>query len=106
MVDSSVALSSGLNIVGVDTRSSRSRVAALVGLLATVVVDVLEIKGVDVTRDVTENSQANVDKQIWYCVLEHKLYNGGDSGANLPIPHPETAHTPAGGTINTSTIVS
>ena len=73
VVDSTVALSASLNIVGVDARSPGSRVATLIGLLATVVVDVLEIESVDVARDISEDGQANVDKQIWGGVLAKTL---------------------------------
>lgn len=73
VVDGTVALSASLNIVGVDARSPGSRIATLIGLLATVVVDVLEIESVDVARDISEDGQANVDKQICGGVLAKTL---------------------------------
>lgn len=59
-----VALSASLDIVRVHTRRRAGGIAALVGLLAAVKVDVLQVKGVQMAGDVSEKRQANVDKEV------------------------------------------
>lgn len=59
-----VALAAGLHIVRVHARRRPGGVAALVRLLPAVKVDVLEVKRVQVARDVAEQGQADVDKQV------------------------------------------
>lgn len=61
----SVALSTALDSVAVDTRRATGHYAALTRLLATVVVDVFDVEGVNVSRDVSENRQADVDEEIY-----------------------------------------
>lgn len=51
MSNRSVALSSSLHIIRVHARGRSCRKAALARLLSAVVVDVLEVEGMDVTRD-------------------------------------------------------
>ncbi len=51
--DCSVAISSILNPLAVDTRRTRSAEPALSGLLSAVVVNVLDVEGVQVAREVT-----------------------------------------------------
>lgn len=63
--DRAVSLAASLHIVRVHTRCRPGGVAALVRLLAAVKVDVLEVKGVQVARDVSEKGQADVDKQVY-----------------------------------------
>lgn len=64
MVDSAVALATGLDIVRVNARSWRGRVPAFVSLFAAIVVDVFEVECVQVSGNVSEERQADVDKQI------------------------------------------
>ncbi len=63
--NSAVSLAASLHIVRVYTRCWPGGVAALVRLLSAVKVDVLEVKGVQVARDVSENGQADVDEQVY-----------------------------------------
>lgn len=62
MSNRSVALSSSLHIIRVHARRGSCRKTALARLLSAVVVDVLEVEGVDVTRDEAQESQADVDE--------------------------------------------
>lgn len=65
MHDRAISLAASLHIVRVHTRCRPGGVAALVRLLSAVKVDVLEVKGVQVARDVSEKGQADVDKQVY-----------------------------------------
>lgn len=62
--NSAVSLAASLHIVRVHARCRPGGVAALVRLLSTVKVDVLEVKGVQVAWDVSEKGQADVDEQV------------------------------------------
>ena len=53
-----------LYIAAVDAPSMLPSEPTLVGLLATVVVDIFNVKGVDVAGDIAEKREADVDKQI------------------------------------------
>lgn len=55
MHDGAVALAAGLHVVRVHARRRGGGVAALVGLLAAIKVDVLEVEGVEVARNVAEH---------------------------------------------------
>lgn len=59
-----VAAAAALDAVAVDAGRTRCGEAALACLLPAVIVDVFEIEGVDVARDVAQNGQANVDQEI------------------------------------------
>lgn len=61
----SVAATTGLHVVRVDARCRACGKPALPRLLAAVVVNVLEIKGVQMPRKVAEYRQADVDEQIY-----------------------------------------
>lgn len=62
--NSSVSLSTSLHVIRIHARRGTSGVLSLPRLLAAVVVDVLNVEGVDVSGDVTEKRQAYVDEQI------------------------------------------
>lgn len=51
--DGSVSVTAALNALAVDTGGSRGSEAAFTRSLFALVVDVLEVEGVDVARDVT-----------------------------------------------------
>lgn len=51
--DSAVSIPTGLHPVAIDTRRSHMRGYAVLGLLSSVVVDVLEVKGMEVPREVS-----------------------------------------------------
>lgn len=59
-----VALTAHLDIFRVHAWRAARRDAALVGLLAAIKVDVLEVERVDVPGQVTQDGQADVDKQV------------------------------------------
>ena len=64
MVDCAVALTTCLDVVRVNTRSRSGWVAALIGLLSAIVIDVFEVECVQMPGNVSEECQADVDKQI------------------------------------------
>ena len=64
MSNRSIALSSSLHIIGVNAWCRSCRKATLAGLLSAVVVDVLQVESVDMTRNVAQKGQADVDEQI------------------------------------------
>jgi len=53
-----------LHVVAVNARCASSDDAALSCLFLAIVVDVLDVEGVDVTRDVPQYRQADVDEEI------------------------------------------
>lgn len=59
-----VATSAGLHALAVDARGMRRREAALSGLLPAIVVYVFDVEGMQVAGKVSENREADVDKEI------------------------------------------
>jgi hypothetical protein len=53
LCDRSVTIASTLHALAVDTRGTRSREATLASLGAAIEVDIFEVEGVDVARDVS-----------------------------------------------------
>jgi hypothetical protein len=80
--NSSVSLTSSLHIVGIHTGRRSSRKTALAGLLSTVEVDVLKIEGVDVTRNIAQEGQANVDEQIHSASRDCPYTDGREEESN------------------------
>lgn len=95
MGNSSVTTATSLHVIRIHSRRSTSHHAPFTGLLTSVVVDVLDVKCVDVAWYISKQGQTDVDKKIFRLWLVMVLSTGG---RNLPIPHPATAHTPMGGT--------
>lgn len=57
-------MASALHVVAVDTWRVTSNDAALPRLFLAIVVDVFDVEGVNVARQVSQDRQANVDKEI------------------------------------------
>lgn len=60
-----VTMSAALHVVAVNTRRATSNDTALPRLLLAVVVYVFEVKCVDVTGDVSQNRQTDIDEKIY-----------------------------------------
>ncbi len=61
----SVAVAARLDPVAVDGGGGAGRKAALARQLLAVVVDVLEVEGVQVAGEVAEDGQTDVDQEVW-----------------------------------------
>lgn len=90
-----VTVAAALHVVAVDTRRASSNDTALPRLLLAVVVYVFEVKCVDVTGDVTQECQADVDEEVYgtgqrYLQLATALQETWTLD-NLPMPQPATA---------------
>lgn len=66
-----IATTASLDVVAVDAGGGTRGEATLPCLLATVVVDVLDVEGVKMTRDVPQQRQTNVDKQVSATARHH-----------------------------------
>lgn len=62
--DGAVAVAAGLDVFGVDTRGATAGDPSFARQLAAVVVDVLEVEGVDVAREVTQQRETDVDDKV------------------------------------------
>jgi hypothetical protein len=62
--DRPVASASRLDVLRVNTRRPPRGKASLVGLLATIEVDPFNIEGMDMSGNVAEDCQADVDEEI------------------------------------------
>jgi hypothetical protein len=72
-----VTATASLDVVAVHAWCSAVVVDAHVALLLSVVVDVFEVEGVDVTREKSKKGQTNVDGKICAAAREHEDTDGG-----------------------------
>lgn len=72
-----ITTTSSLNVVAVDAWCAAVVEDAHVALLLSVVVDVFEIEGVDVTREETKQGKANIDQEVGAASRDHEhAYRG------------------------------
>jgi len=65
-----------LNVLAVDAWSALGGQAAHAALIATLKVNVFEVEGVDVAREVAEDGQANVDEEVGATACDHEYTYG------------------------------
>lgn len=61
---SAMFVAAGLDSLAVDAWSSRRGETALSGLLFTIIVDILDIERVNMSREIAEDSEADIDKEV------------------------------------------
>lgn len=64
MSDRSVALPACLDVIRVHAWRRTSWETSFPSLLSSIVVNIFDVEGMDMTRKVSEERQANVDKEI------------------------------------------
>lgn len=60
-----VTLATSLHIVGIDPGRAACGEATMMRLFTAIIVNVLEVEGVYVTWNIAQNSQADVDQQVY-----------------------------------------
>jgi len=71
-------VATSLHVVAVHAGGSRRRDTPLSRLLAAVIVDILDVEGMEVARDVTEYREADVDEEVGAAPGHEEDADGGD----------------------------
>ena len=76
-LESSIASSpTGLNVIRIDARGALGGKLAQASLLPAIEIDILKVEGVDVTWDVAETCEADVDQEVGAAAGDHVNADG------------------------------